>query len=276
MNCQEFEQVINDLTDTAALDAVKREAATDHAANCNNCETRLANLQSLHAGMKALATATVGKEVSPRVEVALLAAFRQQTATPSTAIATTADNVVGFPVVKKRAMFLALAAAILLVIFAVTTLQRSKEQPVNHQETALAPSPSPTAPSDLNLVEEKTLTNNGSKPVRTIEKRIKRQFAKSQAENSTKDYIVTASLSEFTAITGNSFSRAEITTDFLPLTFESSAQPIESGQVIRVEMPRRAMTSFGLPINLEKADEPVTADVLLAEDGSTRAIRFVR
>lgn len=279
MNCQEFEMVMNDLTDAAALDAVKREAAKSHITNCKSCEIRLVNLQSLHAGLKALAATNNDKEVSPKIETVLLAAFRQQTASRTRAIATTADNIVSFPLRKRHAIFLAAAAAILLAIFAVAASQWSKEQPVKHQESSLVPGPSTTAPTDSKDVEEKALAGNDSKPA---EKRIRLDYAKSQtatrsqSESPITDYVVTTSLSEFTAVTGNSFSRAEITTDFLPLTFEPLAQPIESGQVIRIEMPRRAMTSFGLPFNLEKADEPVTADVLLAEDGSARAIRFVR
>ncbi len=285
MNCQEFEMVMNDLTDTAALDAVKREAAKSHITNCKSCEIRLVNLQSLHAGLKALAATNNDKEASPEIETFLLAAFRQQTTSRTPAIATTADNIVSFPIRKRHAIFLAAAAAILLAIFAAAASQWSKQQPVKHQESSLVPDPSTTAPTDSKDVEEKALAGNDSK---TAEKRIRLHYAKSQpvtksqsatksqSESPTADYVVTTSLSEFTAVTGNSFSRAEITTDFLPLTFEPLAQPIESGQVIRIEMPRRAMTSFGLPFNLEKADEPVTADVLLAEDGSARAIRFVR
>lgn len=51
---------------------------------------------------------------------------------------------------------------------------------------------------------------------------------------------------------------------------------MESGQLIRVQIPRSALVSFGLPVNVERADAPVTADLLLGEDGLARAIRFVR
>jgi hypothetical protein len=51
---------------------------------------------------------------------------------------------------------------------------------------------------------------------------------------------------------------------------------MESGEVIRVQMPRSALISLGLPVNVEHADEPVLADLLIGEDGLARAIRFVR
>jgi len=36
------------------------------------------------------------------------------------------------------------------------------------------------------------------------------------------------------------------------------------------------MASFGLPVNQERAESRVKADVLIGEDGLARAIRFVR
>jgi hypothetical protein len=41
-------------------------------------------------------------------------------------------------------------------------------------------------------------------------------------------------------------------------------------------MPRSALIAFGLPVNVEHADAPVNAELLLGEDGMARAIRFVR
>lgn len=67
----------------------------------------------------------------------------------------------------------------------------------------------------------------------------------------------------------------EITTDFIPLVHNQLA-PVESGHLVRVEMPRAALARFGLPVNAERAYERVKADVLVGDDGIARAIRFVR
>jgi hypothetical protein len=67
----------------------------------------------------------------------------------------------------------------------------------------------------------------------------------------------------------------EITTDFLPVMYGGNLAPIESGHVVRVELPRSALVSVGLPMNAERADERVVADVLVGQDGLARAIRFV-
>ncbi len=45
---------------------------------------------------------------------------------------------------------------------------------------------------------------------------------------------------------------------------------------MRVRMPRPALNFLGPPINEQFIQEPVTADVLIGEDGVVRAIRLVR
>ncbi|HEX8459024.1 MAG TPA: hypothetical protein VF656_17155 [Pyrinomonadaceae bacterium] len=70
---------------------------------------------------------------------------------------------------------------------------------------------------------------------------------------------------------------AESVTEFIPLVAGApEAQPLESGQVVRVKLPRAALASLGLPLNAERSNETVKADVLLGNDGLARAIRFVR
>jgi hypothetical protein len=70
--------------------------------------------------------------------------------------------------------------------------------------------------------------------------------------------------------------RGEYATDFIPLNYGGVQKPMESGEVVRLEMPRSALIAFGLPVNVEQADTPVQAELLLGEDGMARAIRFLR
>ena len=69
-------------------------------------------------------------------------------------------------------------------------------------------------------------------------------------------------------------ARPEIATAFIPVSY--GVGPGEPASMVRVRLPRSALLSFGLPMNAERASEPVIADVLLGEDGVARAIRFVR
>jgi len=45
--------------------------------------------------------------------------------------------------------------------------------------------------------------------------------------------------------------------------------------VVRVQLPREALIAFGLPVNEDRTEDLVQADLLLDEDGLTRAVRFV-
>lgn len=69
---------------------------------------------------------------------------------------------------------------------------------------------------------------------------------------------------------------SEDATEFIPLRYGDDHPPMESGEVVRVQMPRSALVALGLPMDVERADKPVKADLLIGEDGQARAIRFVR
>jgi len=68
----------------------------------------------------------------------------------------------------------------------------------------------------------------------------------------------------------------EVATEFLPFDDFGILTPMESAQVLRVQVPRSTMIRFGLPVNPERLMEPVHADVVFAQDGIARAIRFVK
>lgn len=71
-------------------------------------------------------------------------------------------------------------------------------------------------------------------------------------------------------------SSTEVATDFLPLTFVDDSGAQESGHIVRVKVARSALIAFGVPMNMERAGELITADVVIGNDGLARAIRFVQ
>jgi hypothetical protein len=68
----------------------------------------------------------------------------------------------------------------------------------------------------------------------------------------------------------------EVATDFVPVGYGSALDLQDGGQLVRVELPRFALARFGLPLNMDRADEDIKADVLVGADGLARAIRFVK
>ena len=65
----------------------------------------------------------------------------------------------------------------------------------------------------------------------------------------------------------------ETKTDFIALSYAANT---DSGQIVRVKVPRSMMVSLGVTTNTEKSSELVTAEVILGDDGAARAIRFVQ
>jgi hypothetical protein len=67
----------------------------------------------------------------------------------------------------------------------------------------------------------------------------------------------------------------EVTTQYFALERNTDLTALEGAPVVRMNLPRTVLTAFGLPMNPERAEEPVQADVVLGPDGFARAIRFV-
>jgi hypothetical protein len=85
----------------------------------------------------------------------------------------------------------------------------------------------------------------------------------------------TSAANRETTIAAN-YGGNEVATDFLPVGYASPMNLQDGGQVMRVELPRSALAGFGLPVNMDRVNERVKADVLVGPDGQARAIRFVQ
>ena len=68
----------------------------------------------------------------------------------------------------------------------------------------------------------------------------------------------------------------EVTTDFFPLTY--SSVPAPGGQLVRMQVPRTALATFGVASFSVPGDRSATvmAEVVVGNDGLARAVRFVR
>lgn len=67
----------------------------------------------------------------------------------------------------------------------------------------------------------------------------------------------------------------ELVTEFFPLRF--SNVPARGGYVVRIQVPRTALASFGaMPPAGISNDPTILADVVVGDDGLARAVRFVQ
>lgn len=68
--------------------------------------------------------------------------------------------------------------------------------------------------------------------------------------------------------------RRAVATEFFSLV-PGPALAVDEPRLMRVRLPRAVLRSFGLPIDEERAAERILADVLVGEDGTAQAVRFV-
>jgi hypothetical protein len=258
MKCDGFEAVINDLAKSVIMDAALRDEALSHSASCPRCAMRLADERELTAGLKELAVASA-TEAPARVEAWLLAAFREQHAALPVSIASRRGNRRWLYVAAGIAAVVAIVWLVSLTISrtSVSTQPQKPEQanaPVPDQTQQPNPKPieSPIAVDQKLAVKKPAAIGAGSGRVR------KPGGGKHEMDPPGEPNV-----------------EAEIVTDFFPLINRGTGQ-LDSGQVVRVELPRSELMSFGLPMNMDRADERIKADVVVGNDGLARAIRFVR
>ncbi len=67
--------------------------------------------------------------------------------------------------------------------------------------------------------------------------------------------------------------KTEIKTEFIALSY---ARNPDSGQIVRVKVPSSMMVTLGLVASVERPSSLVDAEVVVGDDGLTRAIRFIR
>jgi len=63
--------------------------------------------------------------------------------------------------------------------------------------------------------------------------------------------------------------------EFIPVGPWQAMEPMERGSIIRVRLPKSSLPGFGIPVSADRWHESIPADIVLAEDGSMRAVRFV-
>jgi hypothetical protein len=262
MNCQEFEAHTIDLARERLMDAGARQTANAHAESCARCAARLADERALTAGLARVAASGDVEEAPARTEALLLDAFR---ASRTSSLAPVTPH--NAP--RRLSLWWIAAAAAIIVIAFITALQLKGDDAIVEQratqekiESAPAPSsrPAPLVPLDKQGVQKEQPV------VENVNHRSRRAESRRGALNRKPKPAATPVPQEAT----------EIATEFISLTGAGSLVEPDGGQIVRVELPRAALLSFGLPMNMERADERIKADVIVGNDGLARAIRFVR
>lgn len=273
MSCRNFETIITELARGQMVEARAKEEALAHAESCKRCAALKASEQALTTGLRAVAASAASAETPAHVEAALLNAFRQRSAQPSV------PAVVPVPANPARWMRWSIAAAaVLLVVAALASLRLlSTDSSGEAKRETLVAQPTPLS-SPEQIVGKLAHDDNEIAPMPAADNRGQRAVAFSRQPTGRRRNLglTNAGIRNAGNVETATNANEEIATDFLPLTYDNNLSQLDDGQVVRVELSRSALHSFGLPVNLERGSERVKADVLLGHDGVARAIRFVR
>jgi len=246
MNCQTFSEQATDIARDQMMDAAARAQALAHADDCVSCATQLRTQQDLTSNLRELVGSAKDQTASPVVWERLSAAFDSR-------------RVTHLKSNRRRWAYAAAAiAAMLILAFGLVQLvEVGRHRQSTNAEAAISANFGPSLPA-------KTVDERKEKDVLVAVKQ--------------KPQVVRHRLSPLSrtarGLTPPVNQPKEIATDFILLTYDGEVG--SEAQLVRMELPRSAMASFGLPVNMDRADQRVKADVLLGADGLARAIRFVQ
>ena len=214
---------------------------------------RLSDEELLTRELQSLAAEMNKHEAPAIVETKVLEAFR-------------ARRVV-VPITVKRSnsrYWLAAVAAALLIAMSVVALRwrsgaDTPRETFAGKQLQSAPKQEPNDPQPVNQPSDENKYQAVNHSPQRIERRPVRQLRLRKSEN---------------APVAN--QTREIATDFIPLRTMNAASLQDGGQIVRMELPRSTLVNFGLPVNMDRYNEKVKADVIFGVDGLAHAIRFVQ
>jgi hypothetical protein len=263
MNCQAVASLIAELAREGATGAVDQDVLR-HASECTHCRSRLDVERALNNGLRAFAASVSGERASASIERALLAKFREYHKSEPVE-----------PAIPRRwRLRLPLrwaVAAGLAIVLAALAIGVSRMEPVKQAKPRDAVI-SPEAPREAPPARENREPDRQNIPAPS--QRLNRRPAELHEVASKVSTRRPKASQPATPETGSA-QAVEIASEFIPL-MQSDMSQLDGGHVLRVELPRSALASFGLPMSTERESERIKADVVVGNDGLARAIRFVQ
>ncbi|HEY2930907.1 MAG TPA: hypothetical protein VGK99_04110 [Acidobacteriota bacterium] len=287
MNCREIDFILPELARGSASQGIDPSAALQHLEKCGRCRSLLEQERSLVEKLNFLAAATT-LAASVEVEERLRAAFRRS-ATPAPGVTPALIRTASVWRLRAWAVGGSVAAALLLVLLlpkfgSGAFLGHRKNLPPRGNDSRVDQPASgkdaTQAAGRLGLQPSRDATRRGAileghrtaASFRRISHGHGPRRASAMSDQVTQAGAVALGPGEDSAAQAQ---EQEITSDFFSLNYDAGSNAVDAGQLIRVKMPRSSLLSFGLPMNVERASEPIQADVLVGQDGRARAIRFV-
>jgi hypothetical protein len=275
MNCQSFESNVSELAREQTMEASVREQAITHSRECKTCALKLEDERLLAERVRALAAEMKLAQAPARGEEQLLVAFRSHRVTTARLSKT-----------NHRRYWVAVAAAVVLLLVGVIAMRVRPSSGRAPRERQIA-NQVEKAESGTVVRENSSVSLAAPKDPVAAPKDPRRHLSVPGARRHRNGSLVasrsksvgpgdSSTAGQANPVAADSRSSSEIATEFFPVGYGSTLNLQDGGQLVRVELPRLALARFGLPVNVNRANQKVKADVLVGVDGLARAIRFVQ
>lgn len=239
MDCAAFEKISHHLYRPDAADTPLCEAALAHAESCSRCAALLTEVEWLEFSMLDVARHDANRQVSPRVESALLQEFRRQKADAAR------------QQIRRQLAALAIAAALLLTLGLALRHQASLW---HNSHASLRPA---------------LTVSNSQPPAASAQPAVHVAATKASAAPQPKHPPARKQAAP------SDSTDSEYATAFMPLPYADDSAALDGGAVVRVSLSRSALASFGLPVADFASSDRFQADLIVGADGAPQAIRLV-
>ena len=275
MNCDQFIATVQGLVRNEPDPVGTTAAAVAHSLDCERCAAGLAAEQALQARLRLLAASQENAGASLAVETILLEAFRQRVPNGKGM----ARRYMLSKSARTRIAMAALAMAAMLLIIVVVSRVTKRSPGGGRIEIAGATGPSSAGRDNTaegNATVKHAVQHPGERAPAPVEMslgsyhRSPRLVPVGSSSNSAR----LTSAGPLNAAAGAD-DGGEIVTEFMPVGYGSNLISMDGAQMLRIKLPRSAMLSYGLPVDPDRVDEPISADLVVGNDGMARAIRFV-
>jgi hypothetical protein len=257
MKCQDFEATIHGLARGQSVEASARATALAHIGQCARCAAAFDEQRAVTDGVHAVMASLAEQGASQHVEESLRRAFREQTGQAKASASKTFSS---WWQRGPRWANVALATTAILLLTLLTGLMWLKSKPAAQNQEVVH---QPSAPA-------------GSTPDARKESPVPSTATDVPEQKLAEASTIARHPKAHHSVRRQAAPETEIATRFYSLVEEDEVVPLESGQVVRVEVPASALMALGLPIAAENRDRSVQADPLFGQDGVARAIRFLR
>jgi hypothetical protein len=236
MECETFKQMLHEMNRPGVLESAECERALSHAESCSRCAELLMHVEWLEFSLLKFAEHNATLQAPSRVEAALQQEFRRQKAAR-------ARKQIGW-----RLAALGSAAALFL---AIGLFLRHRQMPSTSPASNIAPEAAMQAPQIHPAVS----------PTET--------HADAASESKAMVHAPRVHAAPARAV------ETEEEASFVRLPYTVDSVTLDGGTIVRVEMPRAALASYGLPVTDFGGNDRVPVDLVLSTDGTPEAIRLV-